>query len=87
MSTHPRDVWSHLSPQLQAQIRAELTAVIQEVIYDYIGTYHPPASDSQGYHLYTAVQPAPSAHQPGESASAVRPARARQGVGLAAGGD
>src|SRR5262249_20481130 len=53
----PADVWRRLSPQLQAQICEELTVIIQEVMYDYIRTHHPSASDPQGYHLYTAVQP------------------------------
>jgi len=32
MSTQPANVWRRLSPQLQAQIQADLTTIIQEVI-------------------------------------------------------
>jgi hypothetical protein len=41
MSIDPTAVWQRFFPQLQAHIRAELTTIIQEVIYEYVRAHHP----------------------------------------------
>jgi hypothetical protein len=51
MSIEPAALWSRLSPRLQAQIHEELTAILQEVIYEQLRTHHAPPSDPQGHHL------------------------------------
>lgn len=83
MPLHPHEVWHGLSPQLPAQILDELTAIFQEVSYEYLRTDHAPPSAAHSHQLSSAVEPPSGAEQPRESAAAGRAARARRGVGLA----
>ena len=69
-------LWHRLSPTWQTRIRADLTALFQEVIAAQLRADHPPTSGPQGRHLQPAIDPASSGEPARKPALAVCPGRA-----------
>src|SRR3954462_11747625 len=57
MPTHPANVWRQLPPQLQAQLRADLSAIFQEVIHGYLRSRDISAPGAQSDHLHSPIDP------------------------------
>src|SRR5260370_4995084 len=83
MPSHPSQIWKRLTPELQRRITDELSAILQEVLYEQIRIGDCAAPAAQGDHLHSTVDAAPGALQSREPALAVRLATARPGAGLA----
>src|SRR4029434_10568017 len=65
MPCNPTQLWNRLSPTWQTRIRADLTALFQEVIDAQLRPDYTPTSGPQGRHL----------HPPIDTASGVEPSR------------
>ena len=55
MYAQPIDIWRQFTPEQKERVRNELSAIGQEVIYDYIRTHHNRSPDAQGDHLCAPV--------------------------------
>src|SRR5262249_28930815 len=58
MPCNPTQVWNRLSPTWQTRIRADLTALFQEVIDAQCRPDYAPTSGPQGRHLHPPIDPA-----------------------------
>src|SRR5438876_9234343 len=92
LSTHPTQIWSHLSPECRQQITDELLSIFQEGIHacvyeqqEHIRTDHSPPPPKEGSDLRPAIHPNPGDDQSGKPALAIRARTARSELGLEAG--
>src|SRR5712691_12909418 len=77
MPCNPTQLWTRLSPTWQTRIRADLTALFQEVIDAQLRPDYAPTSGPQGRHVHPPIDTASGGEPSGKPALAVCPGRAR----------
>ena len=83
MPAQPQSVWGRMSPELQTQILADLSATLQEVIDDNLRTNYVRSPDPQSLDLHSPVYTPSGADQPGKPADAICTPAASTGPGMA----
>jgi hypothetical protein len=70
MPQNPKYIWKNLTPQIQQQIRHNLSMICQELSDEFFRMHNLSTPGTQGAHLHTSINPESSDEQSGKSAAA-----------------